>query len=112
MREAGIATTPCPAISPLRMRVSMSAIGSEWVIRCLSFRSRRAPPPLPRGLRHAGDSPRQGLLAEANPAHLELAHITARSAAQAAAVAHLHRVLAAGLTNDNRFLGHAQAPFW
>src|SRR3990172_257771 len=97
--ELGIETEACPASSPLRMRVSRSAIGSVTLIDYAS-------PRLPRRLGHAGEVPLQGLFPEADAAQLKAAHIAARAAAHAAAVTHLNLVFAAGFANHNRRLCH------
>src|SRR4030065_260150 len=100
--ELGIETEVCPASSPLRMRVSRSAIGSVTLIDYPS-------PRLPRRLSHAGEVPLQGLFTEADAAQLEPAHVAARAAAHAAAMAHLNLVFAAGFANHNRSLSHSLA---
>src|SRR5579884_3873363 len=78
--ELGISTRSCSALLALRMRVSMSAIGSVST----SFL-------LPTGLRHAGDGALVRELAQADPAEAELAEHRARAPAAVAAcvVAHL-----------------------
>src|SRR6185295_8692603 len=72
---AGISTVSCIAWAALRMRVSMSAIGSVSIL-----------PLLPARLGHAGDDARVGLLAQADAAQAELAVERARPAAAVAAV--------------------------
>src|SRR5690242_9965759 len=79
---AGKSTRVCLADTPLRMRVSMSEIGSVM----FSF-------PLPGALRDAGDVAFERRLPEAQPAHRELAHVGARSSAQLAPVAEPDLVL-------------------
>src|SRR5687768_3752968 len=74
--EEGIFTTSWYCTLPLRMRVSMSAMGSVIVMWS---------PPLQRALRHARDLARQCELAEADPAQAELAVHGARAAAALAA---------------------------
>src|SRR5919205_1110097 len=74
MREFGISTRSCSAWLALRMRVSMSAIGSVN-IRVL----------LPAGFRHARDRALVRELAQADPAEAELPVHGARAAAPAAA---------------------------
>src|SRR5688572_23363483 len=65
-----------PLVRALRMRVSMSAIGS--VIMVLQL--------LPRSLAHAGDLPLQCQLTETAPADPELAVVRTRTTTQLAAV--------------------------
>src|SRR4029078_7585556 len=67
MREVGICAVSCIALLALRMRGSMSAIGSV----CISFL-------LPAALRHARDDALVGELAQADPAQAELAEHRAR----------------------------------
>src|SRR5215469_16332193 len=74
--ETGTSTRWCLAAAALRRRVKKSAMGSV----CIILR--------PAGFHHAGDFPAQSHAAETDAAHLKLADITARSAADAAAVAH------------------------
>src|SRR5512133_1107004 len=83
-REAGMRTFSCRAREALRMRVSMSPIGSVKLI---------ARSPLPARLDDAGDLALQRALAEADAAHLELAQERPRAAAQRAAVVLAHREL-------------------
>src|SRR5437660_6162001 len=89
--DEGIRTVSCMATLALRMRVSMSAIGSVIVTgrpppgaavparqcslaRSSSTRSRNAPPPRsPAGLRHAGHLAGMGQLAQADATDAELA---------------------------------------
>src|SRR5271168_453342 len=78
--ECGISTRSCRAIAPLRMRVSMSAIGS------VIMRS-------PARLDHAGDFPAKCEHPKANPAELELSVISSRTAAYLATVAVTHHEL-------------------
>src|SRR5215210_3887293 len=73
--ELGISARSCSAWLALRMRVSMSAIGS--VIMVVS--------PLPGALGHAGDDALVGELPQADPAEPELLVDRARAAAPAAA---------------------------
>src|SRR5438445_225210 len=63
--DAGTSTRACLARAALRMRVSKSEMGSV----CIFF-SR----PLPASLQHAGDFAPQRQTAEADAAHLEVAH--------------------------------------
>src|SRR5882757_480207 len=80
--ETGTSTRWCLAAAALRRRVRKSAIGSV----CISSPKGL----LPAGFRDAGDFPLQRHTAETDAAHLELADITARAAANAAAVAYPH----------------------
>src|SRR5437867_10274126 len=84
--EEGISTRWWPAIRALRMRVSMSAIGSVMAIVCLE------PPScaLPARLHDAGDGSLQRELPEADPAELELPVEAARPATPAAPVPEAH----------------------
>src|SRR6478672_13130315 len=83
MREAGMSTRVCFAVTAFRIRVSISAIGSVIALE----------PSLPAALRHAGDVAFQREFAEAQTAQRELAHVGARTAAQVAAVAQPNLVL-------------------
>src|SRR5947209_12304926 len=74
--EDGMRTVSCIATLPLRMRVSMSAMGSVIVI---------ASPPSPAGLRDAGHLAGVDQLAKTDPAQPELAIDRARSTAPTAA---------------------------
>src|SRR5687768_4831435 len=74
-REAGASTASCWACSPLRMRVRKSAVGSVWDMASS----------LPAALGHPGDVAVVRQLAQADPAHAELAVDGARPAAAAAA---------------------------
>src|SRR5580700_45808 len=76
-REAGTSTVLWFAVLALRMRVSMSAIGS--VIDIYISLS-------PRRLGHAGHDARVGVFAETNPAHRKLSQVATRPAADAATV--------------------------
>src|SRR5258708_25983799 len=80
-RDAGTSRLAWRAACALRMRVSMSAIGSDVVIPGLPPRS------LPAALHHAGDLSRERQVAEANAAQLEFADEAARAPATQAAVA-------------------------
>src|SRR4051812_3386154 len=75
--EDGIRTLSCIAMLALRMRVSMSAIGSVIVMRCGSL-------PSPAGLRHAGQFARVREDPHTDTAEPELAVHGARPAAAAA----------------------------
>src|ERR1700761_6663051 len=82
--EAGMSTVWWLAVFALRMRVSRSAIGS--VVTDIFYS-------LPRRLGDAGDEAAMRVLAEANAAHGELAQVSARTPADAAAVVSAHREL-------------------
>src|SRR5690348_1734730 len=95
--EDGISTWVWRACRPLRIRVSMSAIGSLMFI--LS--------PLPAGLHHARQLAARRALAEADAAQAELPDERPRAPAQEAAVVGLHFVLGRPLgLFDHAFLGH------
>src|SRR5919204_1986511 len=70
MREVGISTRSCIARFALRIRASMSAIGSVSIARLL-----------PGTLGHAGDHALVGELAQTDPAEAELPEYRARAAA-------------------------------
>src|SRR6266480_4744834 len=74
--ETGTSTRWCLAAAALRRRVKKSAMGSVCMVL------------LPAGFHHARDFPAQRHAAKTDAAHLKLANIAARSAADAAAVAH------------------------
>src|SRR5579875_749183 len=74
--DAGKSTRGCFARTALRIRVSMSAMGSVFILL------------LPAGLGHAGDFPFERQTAKANPAHLKFPQKRARTTANPAAVAH------------------------
>src|SRR6516164_7458317 len=74
--ETGTSTRWCLEAAALRRRVKKSAMGSVCMIL------------LPAGFHHAGDFPAQRHAAKTDAAHLKLADIAARAAADAAAVAH------------------------
>src|SRR5687768_15683326 len=98
-----MSTRVCLAVTALRRRVSMSAIGSvifgSLSVQIPDPKSQMPTNPntgwalgfgvwdLPRALGHSRDVAFQRRLAEAEPAHRELAHVGARAAAQLAAVA-------------------------
>src|SRR5258705_5941993 len=89
IREAGMSTRVCLAVTALRIRVSISAIGSV-----ISFCSQlSAISLLPAALRHTRHVTFERELAEAQAAQRELPHVGARAAAQAAAVAQPDLVL-------------------
>src|ERR1700748_1122019 len=93
--EAGMLADACMARFALRMRESMSAIGS--VIIAAS----------PRALRHAGDHALVRELPQADPAQAELAEDRAGPAAAIAARVAPHLVaLRALLLDDQRLLRH------
>src|SRR5919109_418558 len=98
-REVGISTVSCSALFALRMRASMSAIGSVSIGAS------------PAGLGHAGDLPLVRELAQADPAEAELAVDGARAAAPAApAVAPDAEALRLLRLVDERLLGHLAFP--
>src|SRR4051812_17013692 len=82
MPELGIATVSCSAWLALRMRVSMSPIGSLTMSR-----------PLPAALGHARDDALVGEIAQADAADPELAEVRPRPAAALAAAVVARRVL-------------------
>src|SRR4051794_22043732 len=91
----GMTTSSWAAWIPLRMRVRKSAMGSV-----IDMRS-------PARLRHAGDEPVVRELAQADPAHAELAVDGTRAAAAAAARGIPGLVLGrTGLPGDLALLGH------
>src|ERR671931_2498664 len=94
-RELGISARSCSALLALRMRVSMSAIGS------VSIGS-------PGALGHAGNHALVREVAQADPAEAELLEDRARAAAPIAArvVPHLEP-LRTRLLDDERLLRHA-----
>src|SRR5262249_31077188 len=94
--ELGMVACSCSALLALRMRVSMSAIGS--VSTCSL---------LPARLRHAGDRTLVGELPQADSAEAELAEDRARPAAPVAARVLTHLVLLGSpLLDDERRLRH------
>src|SRR5579859_5211117 len=93
--EDGICTRVCRAIMPLRMRVSISAIGSVMFIAQTLLAA------LPARLRHARQLATERQLAEADAANAELAHVGAGPAADVAAVVLLHAKLGLALGFDN-----------
>src|SRR5499426_3579240 len=93
-REHGISTFSCSARLALRMRVSMSAIGSLRMA-------------LPARLHDARHLALERQFAKAEPAHLELPEVAARAAAQLAAVIGARRELRLTLgLHDERGLRH------
>src|ERR671914_855034 len=101
IREVGISAVSCIALLALRMRVSMSAIGSVSISTSSC---------LPAALRHAGDRALVRQRAQADPAKAELLEDRARPAAFGAArvLAHLEALLAR-LLDDEGLLGHLPA---
>src|SRR5215213_5713934 len=96
-------TSSCIATLALRMRVSMSAIGSVIVIVRL---------PSPARLGDAGNLAGVHELAQAEPAQAELPVHRARPAAAAASRVGAHLVLGlALLLLDQGLLGHLLSPF-
>src|SRR5215470_7386922 len=94
--DDGMRTSSCMAMLPLRMRVSMSAMGSVIMIDRL---------PSPAGLGHAGQLARVSELAQADPAQAELAEHGVGPAAAAAPGVRTHLELGlALLLVDERFL--------
>src|SRR5690606_2343429 len=99
--EDGTSTVLLPAISALRMRVSMSAIGSLIIMIRASFS--------PARLHHAGNLPLQRQFTEVNTAEREAANVTAWSSTNLArigidiltAVANAHFVFPASFTSRN-----------
>src|SRR5487761_1959889 len=81
-RDDGIATDSFSASCALRMRVSISAIGSLMLMLCLLS---------PAGFGHAGDFAAHGDLAQLVAPQAELAVHAARAARQFAAVPHPRR---------------------
>src|SRR5215211_3235420 len=98
-REVGISALSCNALLALRMRVSMSAIGSVSMVL------------LPARLGHARDLTVVRELTQADPAEAELPVHSARPAAAPAArvLPHLEARRALLLV-DERLLSHLQAP--
>src|SRR5436190_7292800 len=94
-REVGIDVVSCIALLALRMRVSMSAIGSVCML-------------LPARFGHAGDLAFVREVAQADPAEAELLVDRARPATAIAArvLAHLEARLALGL-RDQGLLSHS-----
>src|SRR6185436_7418757 len=83
--DAGIATSVCPTIWALRMRTSMSAMGSLILMRF------SLPSFLPTCLDHAGHLAAQRQIAQLVAPQAELAVDPARPAGQRATVAQPHR---------------------
>src|SRR5688500_9348337 len=96
--EDGMTTSSCMATFPLRIRVSMSAMGSVMVMVAY----------LPGRFRYAGDLARMGHLPQADPAEAEPAvDGLGTTAAPAAGVGPDLELGLALLLLDERFLGHA-----
>src|SRR5262245_5721014 len=89
--EWGMSVRWWRAPTALRMRVKRSEIGSFIVSSRGGARARR--PRLPARFRHARHEAEQGQVPEADPAHLEAAHVRARPPAAPAAVAVADREL-------------------
>src|SRR5437867_844322 len=87
-RDAGTMVETCLAMEAFRTRVSMSATGSVIMVADSSLFPSSCL--LPTRLRHAGNLPAQGELAEADAAERELADVGARAAAAAAPIMKLH----------------------
>src|SRR5882757_8526301 len=85
--DAGTSTRWCFAAA-LRMLVRKSAIGSVCITLLVVSSVR-----LPAGFRYAGDFSLERHAAEADTAHLKLANVGARAAADAATIAVLSREL-------------------
>src|SRR5512144_1857043 len=83
-REDGTSVFSCRAASALRTRARRSATGSETLI---------SSPSSPGRLADAGHVPAEGEVAEADPAHAELAEVRATARADLAAVPLPHGVL-------------------
>src|SRR6266849_382776 len=92
--DEGMSTRGSLARTEFRIRVIMSATGSVMFMGLL----------LPARLDHAGDFPGQGILPEADAAHLELPEIAPRPSAVAAPriLAHGELRLALGLGNQRQ----------
>src|SRR5947209_3170958 len=93
--EAGQITSSCCARTPLRMRVRRSPIGSVMAPMVDL---------LPARLRHARDEAAVGHLAQADTAESELPEITARPAADVAALIGAHLEFWGPLRLDNERL--------
>src|SRR5450756_2738705 len=96
VREAGTTTSACRARDALRMRVSMSAIGSETFIDSL-----------PARLGDAGQLAEERSLTEADAAQPKAPHVRARATANEATMVGLNLVLRRPLRlGDHRLLSH------
>src|SRR6476659_6856995 len=99
--ELGRVACSCSALLALRMRVSMSAIGSVSIVRLL-----------PARLGHAGNRALVRELAQADAAKTELLEHGARASAAVAARVRLRLVLRLPLLlGDQRLLGHWVSTF-
>src|SRR6185437_903929 len=119
--EAGMLTYSCFAVTALRIRVSISAIGSVMfkasassfsralaVRRTSGWGRRNDPPGLPTRLLHARQLSLKREPAEADPAQREVTDVRARPAAELAAVLGARAVLRLAVCpDDQRCLGHA-----
>src|SRR5438094_5203337 len=97
-RDPGMSTRVCLAVTALRIRVSISAIGSVITLSLQSTVDNRQSTvsqqvTSPATLRHARDVALERELAEAEAAERELPHVCARAAAQVAAAAQPDLVL-------------------
>src|SRR5581483_9466770 len=96
--EAGISTRVCFAVAALRMRVSISAMGSVMFMdHPPQFHTKERRPSclsssriLPARFRHTRQFATQRTLAEADAAEAELAHVCAWSPANLTAIMLLH----------------------
>src|SRR5579859_459428 len=79
--DTGTSTRWCLAAAALRMRVKKSPMGSVCIIFLWL---------LPAGFHDAGNFALERHAAKTDAAHLKLADISARAAADAAAIAHAH----------------------
>src|SRR5688572_4163618 len=89
--ETGMSTRRCFAPQALRMRVSISAIGSVILINSFSFsyripRGTRRSEWLPAGLADARDVARERQVPETDPADAELSQESARPSAPSAPI--------------------------
>src|SRR5205823_11291316 len=82
MRDAGMSTRVCLAVTALRIRVSISAMGSV-IFPLSTINSQLSASGLPAALGDACDVALERELAAAQAAQRELAHVGARTAAQA-----------------------------
>src|SRR6266487_812282 len=121
--DAGMFTYSCFAVTALRMRVSMSAIGSVMFKGCVSLFSRAHPlqvlsgmtaicdPALPTRFLHSGQLSTKRHLPEADPAQREIADVRSRPSAYLAPVLRPHTVLRLAVRPDDlRRLSHRLRP--
>src|SRR6266851_6385375 len=102
--ESGISTLSCSAPCALRMRASMSAMGSVMDMSSA---------PLPARLGDAWNLPAVGEVPEAQAAHGVLAEVGARATAPLAAVVAPHLELGRfACLDDERLLYHMYDPHW